>query len=288
LINILFVVPELKENPLSTKIFLSFALLIIIGYIIWNFWGLIETIWVEHISPKPFYNHVYLKKQKLPEEQKFILKTQFSFYQKLNRQKQSYFEHRVARFIEAHQFKGKQGIKIDDQKKVLISATAIMLTFGYRDYMIKSLDKFLIYPDAFYSNINKALHKGEFNPGYKAIVFSWEDFMQGYDISNDNFNLGIHEIVHAIHFDFLRPSNESISASIFINQYNKLLQFLKSNKTYKNNLVKSKYIRNYAFTNSFEFIAVLIEAFFETPLELRNQFPEMYRYVKKMLNFEMK
>ncbi len=161
-----------------------------------------------------------------------------------------------------------------------------MLTFGYRDYLLKTLDKFIIYPKVSYSQINKAHHKGEYNPSYKAIIFSWEDFIEGYDISNDNFNLGIHEIVHAMHFDYLREINESISASIFINQYQKLLQFLKKDELYKDNLVKSKYLRNYAFTNNFEFIAVLIEAFFETPLELKIQFPEVYNYVKKMLNYK--
>jgi Mlc titration factor MtfA (ptsG expression regulator) len=258
----------------------------IVGVIVWNFWRFIETLYVEHISPKPLYVHFYLKKQKLNDSQRLILKTQFSFYQKLNYRKQSYFEHRVAQYIKSHKFKGRQGVVIDDQKRILISATAVMLTFGYRDYMLNSLDKFLIYPAPFYSNINKALHKGEFNPGYKAIVYSWEDFMQGYDISNDNFNLGIHEIVHAMHFDYLKPNNQSISATIFINQYHKLLIFLKNNEYYKNNLVSSKYIRNYAFTNNFEFIAVLIEAFFETPLELKNQFPEMYDFVRRMLNYK--
>jgi Mlc titration factor MtfA (ptsG expression regulator) len=198
-----------------------------------------------------------------------------------------YFEHRVAHFIKLHKFKGRSGLYIDDQKKVLISATAIMLTFGYRDFLLNSLERILIYPGSFYSRFNKAQHKGEFNPAYKAIVLSWEDFMHGYSIENDNFNLGIHEMVHAMHFDFLRSGNNSISALLFTRYYDKLKRFLKTNKAYRQNLVNSKYLRNYAFTNRFEFIAVLIEYFFETPKELKSEFPEIYTYVKKMLNFEV-
>lgn len=245
----------------------------------------VEIFWIRYISSKPFYRHFYLRKSKLTKDQIYILETEFSFYQKLNKKKQTYFEHRVAKFMKSHKFLGRKGVYIDDQKKILISATAIMLTFGYRDFMLNSLERFLIYPQVFYSKINKAHHKGEFNPAYKAIILSWEDFLNGYDIDNDNFNLGIHELIHAMHFDYLKPHNNSTSALIFMLHYNNLKKFLNENEYYRDRLVSSKYLRNYAFTNNFEFIAILMESFFETPLELKTQFPEMYAHVKKMLNF---
>ena len=246
-----------------------------------------EENWVKYISPKPLYRHFYLRKHKLSQDQIYILQNEFSFYQNLSRREQVYFQYRVARFIKLHKFEGRSGLYINDRKRVLISATAIMLTFGYRDYLLNSLERFLIYPGLFYSKFNKAQHKGEFNPSYKAVVLSWEDFVHGYSIENDNFNLGIHEIVHAMHFDFLKPGNNSISALLFTRYYDNLKKFLKTNTTYRQNLIKSKYLREYAFTNNFEFIAVLIESFFETPKELKSEFPEIYNYVKKMLNFEI-
>lgn len=283
--QLFFSIQDENTSPIFIAV-ITFVLLVAVFILVFkSVFEFVEMFWVEHISPRPFYKHLYLRKQKLTKDQLYILKTEFSFYQNLKKREKLYFEHRVAKFIKLHKFKGRSGVYIDNQKKVLISSTVVMLTFGYRNYMIKSLDKFLIYPGVFYSKINKARHKGEFNAAYKAIIFSWEDFMQGYDISNDNFNLGIHEVVHAMHFDYLKPNNHSTSASIFINQYHKLLNFLKNDKVYKDNLVTSKYLRNYAFTNNFEFIAVLIESFFETPLELKAQFPEIYSYVKKMLNF---
>ncbi len=284
--QLLYAIQDEKIDPIFVSVMSILLVAFIFIVVFRQVFGFVETFWVEHISPKPFYNHIYFIKQKLTDDQLYILESQFSFYQKLDKKKKRYFEHRVAKFIKSHSFKGRKGVYIDDQKKVLISATAIMLTFGYRDFIFKSLDKFLIYPKVFYSKLNNADHKGEFNPGYKAIVFSWEDFMQGYDIDNDNFNLGIHEIVHAMHFDYLRKSNTTITASIFINHYDKLKRFLNENPWYRDNLVKSKYLRSYAFNNNFEFIAVLIESFMETPLELRTQFPEIYDHVKKMLNFE--
>jgi len=283
--NLFYTFQDEKIDPLLIQVMIVLLIAFILIVVLRHSLNFIEIFWVEYISSKPFYRHFYLRQQRLNNDQLFILKTQFSFYDKLKRKEKKYFEHRVANFIKTHEFTGKSDELIDDQKEILISATAIMLTFGYRDYQLNILRRILVYPSTFYSNINKSYHKGEFNPSYRAIVFSWEDFLQGYEIDNDNFNLGIHEFVHAMHFEFISPNNRSISAIIFMRNYNKLKTFLKVNKPYKNNLIKSKYLRNYAFTNNFEFIAVLIESFIETPLELKSQFPEMYDYVRKMLNF---
>jgi Mlc titration factor MtfA (ptsG expression regulator) len=49
----------------------------------------------------------------------------------------------------------------------------------------------------------------------------------------------------------------------------------------------SKYFRKYAFTNQFEFLAVAIENFIETPQDFRSEFPEIYGKVRQMLNFNI-
>ncbi len=277
---------QYETNPLVGKIIIGIG---VSGFLFFGFWRFIlflESAWVETIKRKPPIRHLYLWKRKLNRTQLHVLKTQFSFYNKLCKTEKRYFEHRVATFIKRHTFEGKSGLVITNKMKVLISATGVMLTFGYRDYRVNSVHRFIIYPEVFYSRINKTHHKGEFNLGLKTIVLSWEDFLVGYDISNDNFNLGIHEYVHAMHFDFGHKKNHSVNAVIFMNTYNELRAFLDADESYKNRLVASKYLRDYAYTNQFEFVAVLIESFMETPQEFKSQFPEMYAYVKQMLNFD--
>ena len=53
----------------------------------------------------------------------------------------------------------------------------------------------------------------------------------------------------------------------------------------RNRLVDAHYFRDYAFTNQFEFLAVIIETFIESPQELKGQFPQVYNKVQQMLNF---
>lgn len=231
---------------------------------------------------KPLYNHIYLFLRKLDPKQKSVLQNQFSFYKKLNKKDKKHFEHRVASFIRDKHFIGRD-TDITEEMKVLISATAVMLTFGFRDFYIGLISKIVVYPDKFYSNINKAYHKGEFNPKLKTLVLSWKDFKEGFDIDNDNLNLGIHEFTHAIHLNSMKERD--VSSTIFSDSFKELSKLLSTNNSLRDELVESEYFRDYAYTNQFEFLAVAIENFVETPKDFKAQFPEVYNKVKQMLNF---
>ena len=232
---------------------------------------------------RPLYNHLYLKLRKLNSNEQSILRNRFKFYKKLNEKQKLHFEHRVASFIIDKTFIGREGQQITDDIKVLVSATAVMLTFGFRDFYIGLMDKIFVYPDEFYSNMNDAYHKGEFNPRLNALVISWKHFEQGFNISNDNLNLGIHEFAHAIHLNSMKERD--VSSTIFKDSFKELTDYLSENKSLRDELIASEYFRDYAFTNQFEFLAVVIESFIETPTEFKNQFPKIYSYTKQMLNF---
>ena len=256
------------------------ALLLFILYLGFR---MIEMLYVFK-THRPLYRHFYLKLRKLTPEQKAILEREFSFYQKLTPKEQSYFEHRLVNFIEDKDFIGRDALTISDQHKVLIGATGVMLTFGFRDYFIGLIDKIFVYPSEYYSHINDTEHKGEFNPKLKALVLSWEDFMFGYDIANDNLNLGIHEFSHAIFFNSRKERD--VSSSIFQDSYKELMDLLSNNEALRKELISTRYFRDYAYTNQFEFLAVVIESFIESPEEIRNKFPDIYAKVKQMLNFD--
>ncbi|WP_246277440.1 zinc-dependent peptidase [Winogradskyella ursingii] len=232
---------------------------------------------------KPYFLNLILFRQKLSNDQLNILRTKFSFFKKLNDKEKEIFKHRLAAFIKSKNFVARENLQITDEMKVLISATAVMLTFGFRNYKIKIIDHIVVYPMAFYSYSNKVYHKGETNPNLKTVVFSWEDFLQGYEIGNDNLNLGIHEFGHAIHLNAM--SRGDVSSLIFIEGFKELTTYLQNHQEIRQDLLQSKYFRAYAFTNQYEFFAVLLENFIETPREFKSQFPHLYQYLKQMLNF---
>ena len=117
----------------------------------------------------------------------------------------------------------------------------------------------------------------------RTLVLSWEDFEHGYRISDDNLNLGIHEFMHALQLD-AKQSND-IDALRFERTYQRILQQL-TNATEKEKLNTVKYFRAYAFTNEYEFMAVLAEYFIESPKDFKKQFSDLYGHVRTMFNFD--
>ena len=263
------------------------SLIFIIGFLLLTlyliqatFLGVIEEIYM-HIFKRPIYIHFYPRTKKLTESQELILQKQFPFYKTLSAKKQGYFKHRVARYIETHEFIGKEEFVITDQVKILVSATAVMLTFGMRRYLFDVVNKVIIYPSIYLSTITDEYHKGEFNPRVKAVVFSWADFLKGFENENDNVNLGLHEFSHVVHHH-ARKCQDS-SAIIFTRMYKRITTDFDQIEVRKK-LVDSNYFRIYGYTNQFEFLAVIIEHYFETPRQFKQEFPGLYRNVELMLN----
>lgn len=272
-----------QEKSIAVYVY-AIAFVLLVLFFAKRLFFFLEMAYVEYFRKKLFFNHLYVVKRKLSNDQRSILRKEFKFFTKLNAKHQSSFEHRMARVIKRLEFIGKD-IEITNEMKVVIAATLVKLTFGLRDYMIKSVERIIIYPEEFYSQTNKAYHKGEFNLGYKALVFSWDDVVHGYHIEDDNLNLAVHEFTHAIHFYYMRVRRHSTSAAIFLDAYVELTNMLDKNAKLKSDLVSSKFLRDYAFTNQFEFLSVILETFIESPEQFRSQFPKIYKKVKTMLNF---
>ncbi|MFG6686286.1 zinc-dependent peptidase [Mariniflexile sp. HNIBRBA6329] len=273
-----------KNFTLGSKILIG-ILLVVLGYIILHYMFKMMEMGYVLRKKKPLYNHFYFRLRHLNKNQRNVLEKQFSFYNKLNNKEKKYFEHRVASFVNDKDFIGRDGIVINDEIKVLISATAVMLTFGFRDFYIGLISKIVVYPSAFYSNTNQTYHKGEFNPKFGALVISWEDFKKGFSNSKDNINLGIHEFTHAIHINSMKERD--VSSTIFSDSFKELSDMLASDEILRNKLKDSDYFRKYAFTNQFEFLAVIIENFIETPQTFKAEFPYVYGKVRQMLNFNI-
>ncbi|WP_299255376.1 zinc-dependent peptidase [uncultured Aquimarina sp.] len=240
----------------------------------------LETVYAKFYK-KPFFVHFYLGPKKLPTHLLSFLKTN-TLYNQLDKRRKGYFEHRVVRFLENTKFVGREGLIIDDDKRMQITMMVIRLTFGMRNYLLEYVDTIILYPSSYYSILNKTENNGEFNPRSKALVLSWEHFKIGNLHQQDGVNLGIHEITHAIHYCSLKSNN--ISSEIFHDTFLELEKHLSSVEL-RNKIIESKVLREYAFTDKFEFIAVLVEVFMESPEKLKEQFPDIYAYVGRMLNF---
>ena len=243
---------------------------------------LIDAISLKWLK-RPLWVHFYFKKKTLSSAQLYVLSTYFDFYNNLSPRKKVYFVHRLATFITSKHFVGRDGLIINDEKIIRIGATAIVLTFGMRKYKLPLMEHILIYPASFYSTISDEMFKGEFNPALRTLVLSWKDYVSGFVSTSDNINLGYHEFTHVIHLNCIQYKSKT--SKLFLSSFNEL-QVLLHNEKIKKKLLESEYFRTYAFTNKFEFLAVIVESFIESPKEFNREFPKLYNKLKQMLNFK--
>ena len=237
--------------------------------------------WYANTYNKPLFRH-YMVYKKLSKSQAEIIENDFSFYKKLSDKHKRQFQHRVATFIAEKKFVGREQLEVTERMKVLIAAAGCMLSFGRKNYEYALIEFILIYPNEFYSAVNDDYHKGEFNPREKALVLSWKDFEDGYKITDDNLNLGIHEFMHAMQLE--SRQSKDIDAMRFAKQFQNILVQL-TNQELKDKLDETRYFRAYAFSNQYEFMAVLAEYFIESPIDFKTHFPKLYKHTQKLLNF---
>ncbi len=231
----------------------------------------ILTFIIEWIGKLPIFN-------KLKAHQKRQL-SNLTFYKNLLPKEKRKFEYRVSRFIKEHHFVGRKEFKITSSVQLGIASIAIMLTFRLKKYLFNHFENIIVYPKDYFSLHTGAIHKGETNPRAKTIVFSWEGFVEGIKIENDNLNLGIHEFSHALFFSFFKQTNSE--ARNFIKQCKEVFLFLTDAKK-KHKVVSSNYLREYAFVNQHEFLAVITENYFETPNEFQKKLPALFSAVNKL------
>ncbi|UZO82532.1 zinc-dependent peptidase [Aquimarina sp. ERC-38] len=270
------------NEPVSivSQLFGIIAVLSVSSICIFFFLKYLEYLYVRYYK-KPVFVHFYPIQKKIPKAYKNYL-SENKFYVRLSKKEKRYFEHRLTKFLKATRFVGREGLLINDKKRVQVAAIVIQLTFGMRNYMLDYVETIILYPTSFYSILNKTKNNGEFNPRSRALALSWEHFNNGKWHPEEGVNLGIHEITHALHYDAMKSSN--ISSELFYDTFLELEQYLSSKKV-RTDIVDTKILREYAYTDKFEFLAVLIEVFMETPEKLKKKLPVVYAYVVQMLNF---
>jgi Mlc titration factor MtfA (ptsG expression regulator) len=208
-----------------------------------------------------------------------LLSSRFPYYRKLDQYHRTKFLRRLLEFIDNKDFIGSGGLTVNDEMIILISASAIQLTFGLKEFGLDHFSKIFIYPKAFFSKISKQYHKGETNLA-GAIALSWSDFADGLNKPHDKINLGLHEMAHALRFDKFKSEDYDRFFSKYYDKWHMIA--LKEFKKIQGN--PNSFFREYGGTNFDEFFAVCVEIFFETPAEFKKLYPDIYNHLSILLN----
>jgi Mlc titration factor MtfA (ptsG expression regulator) len=113
------------------------------------------------------------------------------------------------------------------------------------------------------------------------IYLSWDNFLQGLHHAQDNSNVGLHEMAHALAYvNFVTKTEEDENFKGAFTYFSKVARpiFQDMQKGKKNLL------GDYAATNYHEFWAVSVEVFFENPHRFKAELPDLYLAMTKVLN----
>ncbi len=203
----------------------------------------------------------------------------FSYYKTLDKNTQKLFIARCLKFIKDKIITGADGFEPNNKVKAIIAASAVQLTLGLDTWTLNYFDSIIIHPKDF-DNIPSGLKfKGETNlRGY--IRLSWEGFIAGYKVEDDNLNLGLHEFTHALRFN----SITGFEQDYFVEHY--FDAWLASADEPFNEIKQSKktIFRKYGGTNLNEFLSVCIEHFFESPEQIKENYPDLFYATAILLN----
>ncbi len=216
----------------------------------------------------------------VPKEYGEILLKYFPYYQRLPASLKPSFEKRVAKFIYSKRFIPRQMPEVSLEAKVLIAASAIQLTFGLPRTFLRHFDKILVYPNEYYSSITKRFHKGEVNPAFGIIVISWQSFVEGYITPGDSKNLGLHEMAHALRLEqHIRSEEFQPFDEGLLERFDVYARRVCTAPDF----AAQKVFRPYACTNEHEFFSVAVENFFERPEVFRQELPDLYSIMTRLL-----
>jgi MtfA peptidase len=203
----------------------------------------------------------------------------FPYFNTLSPEFQKRFLKRCLHFISSKNIKGADGFEVNTNVKAIISASAVQLSLGLDTWDYDYFIDIIIHPHTFTNEFTQREHKGETNLG-GYIKFSWLSFIQGYKNPNDNINLGIHEFTHALRFNGIRGNEEDYFMKYFFTRW------LHSAYSAFNDLKAGRpsVFRKYGGANMNEFISVCVEHYFESPLQIKEQYPVLFYNTAILLN----
>lgn len=207
-----------------------------------------------------------------------VLTKHFNFYNRLLDIDKEKFLKRLRRFIETKIFviHDKKGFR---EMPILISASAIQLSFGLKKFLLSHFNIIQIFPEAFVGLEPFRILIG--NVTGNTINIAWKQFLEGYKNKYDLQNVGLHEMAHALYY-------QNFETELYVDR-----RFRESFTQFNSigdkifNVEKVLTIglySEYAVKDFQEFWAESIEIFFKSPDRLQLHYPDLYKALCDILN----
>jgi MtfA peptidase len=221
-----------------------------------------------------------IDREPFPDALRDVLLRRVSYYGRLSAPERARFEREVRYFLHEHVITGPRGEAIDDELRVLVAASAVIVAFGHPTFRYPRLRDIIVYPDAYgedYQVHRRGIRLGEVG-GQGPIILSARALREGFDDDADGHHVGLHEFAHVL--DFAGGRADGVPAFMPWRSVRPWLHLV-HDETCKVKRRRSV-LRRYAATNEAEFFAVATEVFFEQPCDLEQKHPDLYGVLREV------
>lgn len=244
--------------------------------------SLVMGVLTLHRTLSALFNRFYIRRQ----QRNFIANETFyhsivskyiRFYNKLSLEDQRKFLFRTFLFKKARKF---HYIEVEESAEmpILISAVAIQLTFGLEKFMLNYFNDIFVLKDDYHYGFYSRPFMGHVDQS--GIYLSWDNFIRGISGLTPHCNMGLHEMGHALAYvTFITETEEDKHFKKEFKNFSKVARpIFNSMQGGNRNL-----LGEYAAVNYHEFWAVTVETFFENPVCLKQDLPELYEAMATLL-----
>lgn len=195
-------------------------------------------------------------------------------------------------FLDEKRFEGCGGIVMTDEIKLTIAAQACILLLNRKTKYFPVMDSIVVYPHAFFSeqpshlanNVSVMEETERIGESWDlgTVVLAWDHTRQRFLDRVHGQNVVIHEFAHQLDQEDGVADGVPILAKFSdYGRWGKVLgnAFDALAKKFEDD--KADVLDDYGLTNHAEFFAVASEAFYENPIELKKEYPELFEELKK-------
>jgi hypothetical protein len=181
-------------------------------------------------------------------------------------------------------FAGCGGLEITDEMRVTIAAHACFLILNRETRYFPGFSTILVYPGAYL--VDEVIYDGEVaTEGQDArsgeswhlgpVILSWQDVQESPTDNSYGYNVVMHEFAHKL--DEENGDIDGVPVLAENSHYREWAEVLTKAYGASGHIAcKSEVLDDYAYTAPEEFFAVATETFFEKPVQMKQDLPEVY------------
>lgn len=228
-----------------------------------------------------------LRRQAFPETWLGLLRRHVPLYGRLPAALREQLHGHIQVLLAEKDFHGAGGLVVTDAMRLIVAAQAALLVLNRPTDYFPELYSIVLHPDEFVVNRETwdaaGLHhrqrqvlSGEsWETGQ--LVLSWDDSLAGGMDCGDGYNVVLHEFAHQLDLGSgaMNGTPRLASAAQYA-AWHAAFSPAYADHCDRVEAGADTWLDPYAATGPEEFFAVLTEAFFELPDELRTEFPDIY------------